>query len=283
MINPGFAWMTGTVVCYSATAVATREVSFQIDTPSILFLRSLISVALVVCLAGFSGAGFAQLRTRRIRVHVVRNCTHFVGQFGWFYSIALIPLAHVFAIEFTVPLWLAMLAPIFLKEKLTMQRLGFILLGFAGILVVVRPFGADFNPASLVMLAGALGFASAMMATRDLAKTETPVSILFYMAILQLPMSTLLLAFTGELQIPDLRNFCLIVFITCGIMLAHYCTTRAVSHAELLLIIPVDYVRLPLIAIAGALLYGESITTMTVVGSALILAANYMNVRYGAR
>ncbi len=282
-MNRALIWMSATVVCYSTVAIATREVSFEIDTPSILFIRSLVSIVLVTSLLALSHDGFAQIKTEKLKVHIVRNGMHFVGQFGWFFAIASIPLAHVFALEFTVPIWIALLAPIFLKEHMTKQRLLYIGIGFAGIIAIVRPFGIDLELGSIIMLIGAIGFAVGMLTTRHLAHTDSPLCILFYMAVLQLPLSAILLFTIGPIQTPSLVNFGLIVFITAGVMFAHYCMTRAFRLAEIISVIPVEYIRLPLIATVGALIYAEPVDAATIIGSIAILIANYLNVRYSAK
>ncbi len=276
-------WMSGTVFSYTAVAIATREVSFVVDTPTILFIRSIVAIILTTIIVGFSKQGFAQIQTARVYMHATRNCVHFVGQFGWFFSIALIPLAHVFALEFTVPIWIALLAPIFLNEKLTISRVFYILVGFVGILIIVRPFGLGIEVGSIAMLVGAIGFAGAMLCTRNLLSTESPLCILFYMAIMQLPLSTGLLLLFGDFLFPDLSTLLLIVFITAGVMFSHYCMARAFQLAEVSAVVPMEYLRLPMIAIAGALLYAEPIDIATIVGGTTILAANYMNVRVSTR
>ena len=275
--------MTGTLFCYTAVAIATREVSYDLGTSSILFIRSIVAILLTTFLVGISKRGFSQIRTQCIRLHAIRNCVHFVGQFGWFFAIAAIPLAHVFALEFTVPIWIALLAPIFLKEKLTLERMAYILIGFAGILIIVRPFGLNVELGAIIMLIGALGFAGGMLGTRQLTLTETPLCILFYMAVLQLPLSTTLLVSTGSIQMPSPENLALIVFITAGVMTAHYCMARAFQLAEIIAVVSLEYLRLPMIAIVGALLYAEAIDVATVVGGLAILVGNYLNVRMSSR
>lgn len=282
-VRNAFLWMSGTIVCFSTVAVAARELSFQIDIPSIVFLRSIAAIIISVALVAFSKEGFAQVHTTKIRLHVIRNCLHFVGQYGWVYAVAVLPLAQVFAIEFTVPLWLALLAPIFLSEKLTVPRILSIVIGFVGVLIAVRPFGLEFHHGSIVMLVGAIGFATAMLGTRKLIRTETPLCILLYMSLLQLPLSTLMLMTTGELQIPNITGLLLAVFITAGVMFAHVCMMKAFQIADVLTVAPMDYLRLPLITVVGALLYAEAINLPIVLGGALILAGNYMNLRYSTR
>ena len=275
--------MTGTLISYTAVAVATREVSFELDTPTTLFLRSIVAVVLTTSIVGISKEGFRQIKTHCIRLHIIRNSLHMVGQFGWFFAIATIPLAHVFALEFTVPIWIALLAPIFLKEKLTRERMLYVLIGFAGVIIIVRPFGLNVELGAIAMLIGAIGFASGMLSTRKLTVTESPLCILFYMAVLQLPLTTVLLLTMGTYKTPDLRTLLLVVFITAGVMAAHYCMARAFKLMELIAIVPIEYIRLPMIAVAGLLLYAEPIDLPTVVGSAAILAGNYLNIRMSAR
>lgn len=275
--------MTGTLICYTTVAVATREVSFELDTPTILFIRSLVAVSLMTVLVGLSKDGFEQIRTQCIRLHVIRNCVHFVGQYGWFFAIASIPLAHVFALEFTIPIWIALLAPIFLKEKMTLERFAYVLIGFAGVIVIVRPFGLSVELGAIVMLIGALGFAGGMLGTSKLALTESPLCILFYMALIQLPISAILFVSTGAYKMPGPTTFLLIVFITAGVMCAHYCMARAFQTAQLIAVVPIEYIRLPLIAVVGFLLYAEPIDIPTIIGSIAILAGNYLNVRLTAR
>ena len=275
--------MSGTLICYTAVAVATREVSFELDTPTILFFRSISAVILTTTLVALSKQGFSQIKTSCIRLHIIRNGIHFVGQFGWFFAIAAIPLAHVFALEFTVPIWIALFAPIFLKERLTLERFLYVLIGFVGVVIIVRPFGLDIELGAIVMLIGAMGFAGGMMVTRRLIRTESPLCILFYMAVLQLPLSTILMLTSGTYRTPDLQTFAIIVFITAGVMTAHYCMARAFKLMELIAIVPIEYIRLPMIAVAGYLLYAEPIDIPTIVGSIAILVGNYLNVRMSTR
>ena len=278
-----YAWMSGTLVCYTVVAIATRELTFNYDVPTVLFYRSIVAILLSTLLVGISRDGFTQLRTSKIHLHILRNCVHFIGQFGWFFAIASIPLAHVFAIEFTVPIWIALMSPIFLKERLTTERVLSILIGFIGVLVIVRPFGFNVELGSLVMLLGAMGFAGAMLVTRHLIMTQTPLTILFYMAVLQFPITTALFLGFGTPVVPDLLSFGLIAFVTAGVMTAHYCMTRAFLLAEVIAVVPLEYLRLPMIAVVGFMLYAEPIDAVTVIGGCTILLSNYLNIRSGTR
>src|SRR3989338_3897466 len=130
-------WMLGALLSFSAMAVSGRELSKELGTFEIVFLRSVVAFVIVATLVSRSGWG--QITARRLGLHALRNVAHFAGQFGWFYAIALIPLAEVFAIEFTVPAWTMLLAVMLLGERITGARLLAIGLGFVGMLIILRP------------------------------------------------------------------------------------------------------------------------------------------------
>ncbi|MFC1665425.1 DMT family transporter, partial [Pseudomonadota bacterium] len=130
-------WMTGALLSFSTMAIAVRELVDTMGTFEVLFFRSLVS--LIIVFAIVPRYGISALRTRRFGLHVFRNLIHFIGQFAWVYAIAFLPLATVFAIEFTMPVWTAILAIVLLGERLNRGRVVMLILGFAGILIILRP------------------------------------------------------------------------------------------------------------------------------------------------
>ena len=141
-------WMSGALVSFLLMAIAGRELSTELNTFQILFFRSVIGLVLILAILSWSG--WAQVRTTKFSLHFIRNIAHYVGQFGWFYAISLIPLAQVFAIEFTIPIWTAMLAPFLLSERLSASRILVIVIGFIGILIILRPGMVPFEIAQSV-------------------------------------------------------------------------------------------------------------------------------------
>src|SRR5262249_4340431 len=183
----GVLWMLGAVASFAAMAIAVRELLRHMGPFEILFWRSLVMLAILGAVT--MRTGIAPLRTRRFRVHLLRNLSHFAGQYTWVYCIGVLPLATVFAIEFTMPVWVALLAAAFLGERLTPPRLVQLALGLAGVLVILRPGAGSFHPASLVMILGALFYAGNMTCTKALSATDSPSAILFWMGVIQLPIS----------------------------------------------------------------------------------------------
>ena len=129
------AWMTGAIVSFSSMAVAGREVSHELDTFEMMMYRSWIGLVLVI-LFGLTSGKLREIRVDRLGLHFVRNFCHFVGQNLWFYALTLVTLSQVFALEFTSPIWVLVLAVVLLGERLSKTRILAVGLGFAGALIV---------------------------------------------------------------------------------------------------------------------------------------------------
>ena len=267
----GALWMGGAVLSFAAMAVAVRELLRHMGAFEIVFLRSVVMLAIV--LAMLPRAGTASLRTGRFSLHLWRNLIHFVGQVLWVYSIGALALATVFAIEFTMPMWTALLAWLFLKERLSFPRLVMLALGLAGVLLILRPGGGSFHPAMLAMILGSLCYASSFIFTKRLTSTDSALAVLFWMALIQMPLG--LAASIPQWAAPAWSDVPWILGIGVGSYTAHYCMTRAVKVADASVVVGIDFIRLPLIALIGALAYGEALDPMVFVGAAVIFAGTY--------
>lgn len=268
-------WMSGALLSFLAMAVGAREAAAELNTFQILFFRSLIG--LIVLSVLLQQRGWHRITTGRFSLHLVRNISHFAGQYGWFYGIAFIPLAEVFAIEFTTPVWTALIAALLLGERLTRSRVAAICLGLAGVLLIVRPGTGLMHPAALAVLLGAISFGLAHTLTRKLTRTDAPLAILFYMAAIQLPFGLVPTLFTWTTPSPAVWPWVLVVGLTA--LSAHYCMTRALTIADTAVVVPMDFLRLPLVAAVGATLYGEHLEWSLIAGAALILTGNLLSLR----
>ena len=275
----GALWMGGALLSFSLMAVAVRELSRTIGPFEIMFLRGVVSLVLVAALLPYFG--LRPLRTRRFGLHAVRNLFHFAGQLSWVYAIGLLPLATVFAIEFTTPVWTALLAMLILGERLNHGRIFMLVTGVAGILIILKPGYAQVSPAALVMLAGAFAFGASLVATKRLAGSDSALAILFYMALIQLPIG-LLPALPGWVAPTAADAPWIVATGACG-LIAHFCMTRAFRIADATLVVPIDFLRLPLIAVVGMLAYGEPIELATFIGAAVIFAGTYYSIRRESR
>lgn len=275
-------WMLGAIASFSAMAVAGREVSQWLDTFEIMTYRSLVGIVVLWVILTLTGQ-WRQVTRRSISTHVVRNAAHFTGQNLWFYAVTAIPLAQVFALEFTSPIWVVLLSPLILGEPLTRLRLMSVLAGFVGILIVARPSPDTISPGLIAAASSAVFFALSVMYTRLLTRTETVLCIMFWLTLMQAAFGIIFSAWDGDMVAPSAQTLPWLVLIGLAGLLAHYCLTSALAIAPATVVVPIDFVRLPTIAIVGMLLYGEALDAWVFVGATVIFAANYANIWYANR
>jgi len=271
--------MGGALLSFALMAISVRELLHTMGSFEVLFLRS--AVSLLILLAILPRFGGRVLLTQRFGLHVVRNVLHFGGQYAWVYAIGALPLATVFAIEFTMPVWTAVLASLILGERLNRGRVVMLGMGLAGILIILKPGFQQVPPAALVMLAGSFAYASTMIATKRLAGHETVFAVLFYMAAIQVPLG-LVFALPAWIT-PGLAELPWIVAVGATGLSAHMCLTRAFRIADATLVVPFDFLRLPLIAVVGMLFYGERLQPAVFLGAAIIFAGTYYSIRRESR
>lgn len=263
-------WMSGALLAFSATAVAVRALAPAFSVFEMLAVRNAAGVAILLCLALIKPELRAGLRPRRFTLHLMRNVLHFAGTDGWAFSLTLLPLATVFALEFTTPAWVALLAIPLLQERMSLGRLVAVVLGFAGVLVILRPGLETLQPASLLVLGVAFTFALVAIMTKRLTRTESTFSILFFMNLLQLPMNLAGVGGAFWLKIEPSHALPLIG-ICAGGLLSHYCLTNAYRRGDATMVVPLDFLRIPLIAFVGWQLYGEPLDPYVFIGSACIV------------
>ena len=274
------AWMSGWLAAMVVMVVAGREATRSLHVFQIMEMRSLLGLLLLYPLVR-AGGGFAALRTGRAGLHVARNTFHYAAQFGWFLALTMIPIAQVVAIEFTMPIWTAILAVSFLGERLRAARVVAIALGLVGVATIVRPATGHPDPGQLIALAAAVGFAVSVIMVKSLTRSESAVAIIFWMLVVQSAIGLVPAALVWRAPPLAVLPWILVIAV-CGTY-SHYCMTRALQHAEATTIVPMDFLRVPLSALAGWLVYAEAVDLWTVLGAALILAGNGLNLLASAR
>lgn len=270
------AWMMGAAASFAAMAVAGRIIYRELDTFELMFYRSGIGFAIVMAVLARAPKGVGQVRSQQMGLHWQRNIVHFAGQNMWFYAVAVVPLAQVVAFEFTNPIWVAILAPLALGERWTRVRLLCIGLGFIGILIVARPGQVHLSIGHLSAAGCALGFALNTLYTKRIMRQDSVLCVLFWMTLLQ-TLFGFLLALPGGLTVPSMALMPWVGLIAvCGLT-AHYCLTSALAAAPASVVAPMEFIRLPVLAIVGMLLYKEPLEIAVFVGAAVIVSANIIN------
>jgi drug/metabolite transporter (DMT)-like permease len=269
-------WMGCSIVCFIVMSVAGRTLTAQLDVFQVMEMRSVIGFVMLLPLV-FAAGGFGAMRTQRPMLHVGRNVAHYAGQFAWLAALGMIPLAELVAIEFTTPFWAAVLAVMFLGEKMNARKLGAIALGFAGVAVIVRPGLSTIQPGHLVMLAGAVGFGISAVTVKLLTRTDSVVKIIFWMLIIQSVIG--LVPAIRVWQTPAAELWPAILVISFAGSFAHYCLARALVHGEATVVMPMDFLRLPLMGLVGWLVYAERLDAYAAAGALLILVGNLLTLR----
>lgn len=272
-------WMLCSIGGFSALAVAGREIGAALDTFEMMLYRSLIGLAAVAAAAVLTGRR-AEMRPRHLRLHLFRNTLHFAGQNLWLYALALIPLAQLFALEFSAPVMVALAAPFVLGERLTPTRLLSAALGFAGVLIVARPGAAGGLSAGIVAaLLCAVSFAATALVTKRLTERASVLAILFWLAAIQSVLGLLSAGWDGRVALPQGAVLAWVIVLGLSGLVAHLGLTKALSLAPASVVTPLDFLRLPVIALVGAAFYGEAFDPLVLVGGAVIFAANWINIR----
>jgi len=275
-------WMCGSIVSFSMMAVAGRYVSEVHNTFEIMTFRSLVGLAIVLSLA-FASRRLGEIRRNRLRQHFFRNLFHFTGQNLWFFALASIPLAQVFALEFTSPIWVIVLSFLFLSERLTRSRIIAASLGFLGILVVARPDFGALEPGTVTAAMSAVFFAATIIMTKALTRHESIVSILFWLTGFQLCFGVVALVMHDSITWPTMTTLPWLLVIGAAGLMAHYCLTTALSLAPASFLMPIDFARLPLVVVIGMVLFDEQADALVLLGGGIIILANWINLRGGKR
>jgi drug/metabolite transporter (DMT)-like permease len=268
--------MAGWLALMLIVAIAGREGMRALNVFQLMELRSLLGLLMLYPLIRING-GFAIVKTARLHVHVGRNLIHYAAQLGWFFALTLIPIGQVVAIEFTMPIWTAILAAAFLGERMTVWKVTAIVLGLIGVIVIVRPATGAINPGQLIALGAAVGFGISIAVVKSLTRTEQTLAIIFWMLVVQ-SAAGLLPSLYAWIWPEANVWFWVVVVAFCGTF-SHYCMARAMLHADATVVIPMDFLRVPLTAAAGWLIYSERLDLFTVAGATLTLAGNLLNLR----
>lgn len=268
--------MAGWLAAMVTMAVAGRETASQLNVFQVMEIRAIIGFFLLLPLVLSSG-GIAAMKTSHPWRHIWRNVVHYSAQYAWLLAVTLIPLAQVISIEFTMPIWTALLAVFFIGEKMNTWKVAAIFLGLVGVLIIVRPDTGNIEIGQLISLYAAIGFSISVILVKALTRTDSVVRIIFWMLIIQAIIGLIPAIYVWQ-AIPDSLWGWLFLVAFCGTF-SHFCMARAMVHADATIVVPMDFLRVPLTAIIGWLVYSEAIDIYTAAGAALILMGNLLNLR----
>lgn len=269
-------WMAGWLVAMATMAVAGRETVSQLSAFQVMLLRSVIGFVLLQPLV-FSVGGYGAMKTKHPWQHIWRNTVHYGAQFAWLVAITLIPLVQVISIEFTMPIWTAVLAVMFLGEKMNKWKLTAIALGLVGVWIIVRPDTGNIGTGQVISLLAAVGYSIAIILMKSLTRTDGVVRIVFWMLVIQTIIGIIPAIYFWK-PVPDDLWGWIFVLAVCGTF-SQFCIAKAMTYTDATIVVPMDFLRVPLTALAGWMVYSEVIDIYTATGAALILMGNLLNLK----
>lgn len=270
--------MIGGVFSLTSMAIAGKEISLQIDTFEILFFRSVIGVSIILFFLIRKNL-LHEINFKEIRTHLKRNIAHYTGQNLWLYALGSITLAEVTSLEFTMPIWIVLFSFLMLNEELNKYKILSVFIGFIGVLITVRPDIESINLGIIAAAISAIAFALTNIYTRRLTRTESTLTILFFLTTIQLIFGLVTSLLDGKLDLPTEENIAWIVVIGLAGLAAHYCITTALSLAPPTVVAPIDLLRLPIAVLIGVIFYSEPGDTFVYIGAGLIIIANWINLK----
>lgn len=272
------AWMMLAILSFSMMAVAGRAVQAELNSFQVMFWRSLIGFFIVCGLLAASRAGFSQVRTGQFRLHLIRNIAHFTGQNLWFVALMLIPLGQLVALEFTSPLWLVLLAPLMLGERLTWRKIIVALIGFIGVLIVAQPGVQPVGWGHAAGMIASVCFALNMIFTKRLMALDSVLCVMFWMTVLQ-GLFGLGLGVWDGFPLPSLAILPWLLVVGVAGLTAHFALSSALGHAPASVVAPMEFLRLPIISVIGVMVYAEALDPFVFLGAAVIFVSSYLNLR----
>lgn len=267
----GALWMVFAAAMFSVMSVAVRALSDEI--PAIEMVAARCVVAIVTIGPWLMRRGAAGLRANRNGLLALRAVITAVAVFCWFYALGRMKLADAVALHFTLPLFGVVLAVVMLHEKVGLHRWGATVVGFLGVLVVLRPGVAEISPAAFFVLVSAALYAVASIQSKILMRTENAGIIVFYMNAYIIVFIAVPLAIQWVTPTP--WQLALLIAVGGCNTMAQLAIQKAFAAGEASAVLPFDFLRLPLMALAGFVLFSEVPDVWTALGAVVIFASAY--------
>ena len=264
-------WMCGAAACYAALYATLRQLTAGYSPLELIFLRS--AFCTLFMLPWLARAGLDVLRTPRLPLHSCRMTATYVAGVLWVYGLAHLPMADVNALNFTSPLFVVLIAMLFLGDRASTHRWIVLGIGFFGTLIILRPGVTVVSFAALVTLASSGMFAVSHSITKVMASTEDPNLNVFFLYGLQSIIALVPAVFFW--RTPGLGDFAWIVAVSLCTLGAQQCIVRSLTTSAASLVMPFNFLQLPLVALAGLAFYDEATSIWTWVGAAVIFTATY--------
>ena len=265
--------ITFAALMFASMGVAVRYASASLPGEILVFLRN--SFGLLFLLPWLYHRGFNSLKTNRLPAHITRSVAGLAAMYCFFYAIAHLPLAEAVLLNFSSPIFIAIIAMIWLGEKASRKIILAIFIGFSGICLILKPGLGIMSSAALVGLISAVFAAMAMVSIRDLSKTEPTRRIVFYFSIIATLISTIPMFWYW--QTPDLKPLLAMIFAGFSATLGQLLLTHGYSIAPAARVSPYSYNTILFAAVYGWIFWSEKLDVLTLLGALLIICAGIIS------
>jgi drug/metabolite transporter (DMT)-like permease len=278
-VMQGLLWMMASTASFSAMIIAVRYLADTIPPFEQVFLRSVISLAIGLPMVIRVWRETAQtFRPNALgRLYAGRGLSTYIGVSAWFFAIAALPLAEAVALHFTLPIIGLILSAIVLREHITRARWMAVVIGFGGVLIILRPGAEAFDIMALVVLLSAAGYASGDIFTKLLSRTEPVRLIVVNLNIYLIVFAAIPTAL--DWHTPPASDIPMILVMGVTAWMAHMCLAQAMKRADASVIIPMEFIRLPITAIGAYIFFAEVPGAWTMLGAAVIFFGTWQLAR----
>ena len=258
------------ILLFSLMDATVKWLGATYPTTQIMFFRCAVALVPVLVIIRLRG-GIGILRTGQKKLHLLRSLMGISAMGLAFYAFSLMPLAEAVSILHTAPLFMTALSVLLLRETVGIRRWSAVLLGFAGMLLVVRPGSGMFESGSLFMLAAAFLIGCTTIVIRHLSKNDDPVCITFYFTVTGVIVSLLGLVFQGWTA-PPASDLALLMLVGLLGGLAQYLMTLSYQRLAIATVSPLKYLTIVFSGVIGYLIWGDIPDLQSLCGIALIIA-----------
>ena len=276
----GSLWMLSSCIFYAVAASLVREVGDTYTAFQMTMIRSFVAV-IVLAPVYLGEGGKLIFIPKRFFMHFLTGVFTYLGIIFWFFATASMPIADFFALQFVTPLLTMAFAIMFLGEKVDARSWSAALIGFAGVLVILRPGIIEISFAALAALISAVFYASDNTVIKSLSKGVSATMIVYYAHLLMIPISIPMAIITWKQ--PTLYDFGVIVVLCLCLTMAYLSVTKAISLTVARVVQPVNFMRMPIAAVFGWVLFSEFPDIWTWFGAIIIFCATTYAVRRGAK
>lgn len=276
----GAFWMLGSAFCYVASATILRSLGDTYSPFELTFIRSLIATAIILPIFLNQGTKITIIPPR-FGMHLAVAGFSYMGILFWFTAASGMPVADFFALQFTTPLFTIAMAIFFLRERADLASWIATIVGFAGVLIVLRPGMLEISIGAIAALLSSVGYASVNTVIKSLSRTTSPTIIVFYgnflLAPISMPMALV------HWQAPRLEDWPAILAVSILSTIGYLSITKGITFAPARVVQPVNFMRMPLAAVAGWIFFTEFPDIWTWVGAVIIFLATTYAVQRGTR